>query len=508
MQNQKAPLIAQFLLGLFIFLLILPLFFLFGSPGADTELVEELFTLARWNTTCLALGVLVMTTSLGGGFAFLHAFYNFPFKKALHTLMLMPLAFPAYVFAFIYLGQFGPSTLWSNYVEVQGELWFLVFVLSLALTPYVYYFSCLGLRGVSQSEVETETLLKGGSWRFFSYNVWPKWAPFLISAQILVLFESLSDFGAASVINVPVITTMIYKLWFDLFSYAAAAQLSLKYSLIILLFLIVEFIFKRSQDRQISTQRDPLIGKALPQWGQAIVVVSLFGFVIMAFLWPTLKVILWAIQGSQWTLWVDTFWGAGNTVGVGLITGVLVVLLACCIHFPLRWQRWDSKLWTLVSTIGYSLPGSILAVAVYGLLLKTTNSITSSFLLGGLVLGLVYKFLTVGMRPIGEAAYCLPQDLIDLSRVLNVSVWQKLKVFYYPSLRETGTIALLLVIIEVMKEMPLTLMLAPSEFQTLSIKIFNFTSEGEWEKAALPSLLLIVVGVASVTLINLRRENS
>lgn len=488
--------------------LLAPLLFLFFQQGPSEVISQDLFDLARLNTLKLAVGVVFITTLLGGGFAYLYSFYSFPLRRLLHALMLMPLAFPAYVLAFIYLGALGPSTDWSKHVEVQGELWFLIGVLAMALTPYVYYFSCLGFKTISQSEVETETLLQGGAWRFFTSNVGPKWFPFLISAQILVLFEALSDFGAASVINVPVVTTMIYKLWFDLFSFSGAVHLSLKYSLIILLFLAAELIFKSYQDRNVSTQRDPMQGKVPTKFGHWLIVLPMVIFVSLAFLWPLLQLALWAIEGSQWTLWQDTFSGAWKTVGLGLVAGVLVVAVACGIHIPLRLRQLNPKLWTVFSTIGYSIPGSILAVAIYGLLLKTTSEITSVFLITGLVVGLVYKFLTVAMRPIAETVYCLSQDLIDASRVLNVSFARKFRDFFYPALRESCVIGLLLVVIEVMKEMPLTLMLAPSEFQTLSIKIFNFTSEGEWEKAALPSLILIAVGVISVSLINLRRSHS
>ncbi len=508
MSKNSSRWVTNSLLCLFLLLLLAPLLALFSSRPSADPIVRDLFELARINTVILAIGVLFLTSLLGGVFAYLHSFYRYPGQKILHAFMLMPLAFPAYVLAFIYLGALGPSTHWSNYLEVQGELWFLIVILSMALMPYVYYFSCLGFRTISQSEVETEILLAAGKWKFFTANVGPKWLPFLISSQILVLFEALSDFGAASVVNVPVITTMIYKLWFDLFSFAGAVHLSLKYSLLILVFLVIELVFKGFQDRGMSTHRDPLQGQPLGVLARAVVLTMMLVFVFLAFVWPTLQIALWAIQGSQLSLWLDTFKGALNTIVVGAIVGVLVVLLACSIQIPLRLKSLNPKLWTVFSTIGYSIPGSILAVSIYGLLLTTTDSITSEFLLMGLVVGLVYKFLTVAMRPIGETVYCLPQDLIDISRVLNVSWGRKIRDFFYPSLKESCIVALLMVIIEVMKEMPLTLMLAPSEFQTLSIKIFNFTSEGEWEKAALPSLLLIMVGIISVSLINLRRTQT
>ena len=494
------------LLG-YLGLLLTPLLALFLLKGEVGAFDQNLYELAKKNTLLLAAGVVLLSTAWGGLFSYIHCFYHYPLKKTLHGLQLMPLAFPSYVIAFIYLGLFGGGGSLSHWPVpvIQGELWFLIFVLSLALSPYVYFFSCIGLKSISQSEVETEQILGGGFGRFLCQNTLPKLFPYLISAQILVLFESVSDFGAASIVNVPVMTTMIYKLWFDLFSFSGAVQLSLRYAGIILLVLFIEIIFKSRSENNSNLNRDPVLGKKMGTLAGFLVTILMSSYVVLAFVLPLMQVLRWSVSPESLVNLAETFVSTLKTVGVGFFVGCIVLGVSVTLNLLLRSKNESSKYWQIFSTIGYSIPGSILAVAVYAILISLFSSLESYHLLLGLVIALSYKFLTVGMRPIGEKIYCLPQDLVEISRVLNVSIMQKVKVFLYPYLKESCLIALLLVMIEVMKEMPLTLMLAPSGFQTLSIKIFNYTSEGEWEKAALPSLMLVVVGIVSVYLINLKR---
>ncbi len=491
-------------MAVFGFILLLPLIALFFLADEAEPISADLFSLAQRNTLLLGMGVVLSSSLLGVAFALFHTFYEYPYKRILHGLLLMPLAFPAYVLAFIYLGAFGPATEWSAFFEIQGAVWFLVFVLSLALTPYVYYFSSLGLQSMTQSERETESLLQGGRWLFFRYSTWPRLLPFLISAQILVMFETLSDFGAASIVNVPVMTTMIYKMWFDLFSFAGAVQISLKYSGVILLFLVIEFLFKTFSREPVSSGRDPLRPQSSLPFSMKALLCLLFFYILLAFVYPCLQILFWVVQLQSFQLWVKAAALAIKTMALGAVVGILVVGFSVTLLVWLRQTRQNPRLWVVFSTVGYSLPGSILAVAVYAVLLALVSNVTETVLLVGLVLALSHKFLTAAMRPLSDAVQFLPKELFEISDVFQVPWWRRIRLFLFPYLRSSCGVATLLVMIEVMKEMPLTLMLAPGGFQTLSIQIFNFTSEGEWEKASLPGLMLVLIGMTSVALINLK----
>ena len=499
-------------LGFYLLILFSPFWVLlsFGEmesvfkPGESSPV----FSLAYSNTFWLGLGVLAFTTPLGLWFAYCHCFFQYPFKKTLHRLLFMPMAFPAYVMAFIYLGLFGSSTGWSQWLTLQGELGFLILVLSMALTPYIYYFSVLGFKTLSQNQWEAARLLGGGAFKFMTHHWGLKVSPFLVSGQLLVLFESLSDFGAAHVINVPVMTTLIYKQWFDLFSFQGAVNLALKYSLIILLLLMVEAFFKCRQGAlPVTSLKNPIRGEPWGVWRQGVFILfPMLSYIGLAFVLPSSQIILWTFQGTAWPLWQETLITARNSLLMALGAGLMVGLLSFIITGNLKSRGLNSHGWVMGSTVSYAVPGSLLAVAVYALLWKGLGPVGESWALMALCMALAYKFLTVGMRPMAHSFEELPRSLFETSALLGVGFWRKWKEFLGPYLKETMGLVLLLVMMEVIKEMPLSLMLAPGDFQTLSIQIFNFTSEGEWEKAALPSLLLLGVGVTWVLWMPLGRK--
>ena len=484
-------------------LLLTPVGFLFFMAGDKASLNGELFDLAKINTLLLSVGVLLGSTMIGFPLAWFSFFYKLPGRSFFHALFLLPLAFPAYVLAFIYLGLAGPSSdfsVWSG-LEIQGELWFLILVLSLALSPYVYFFSHLGLGLTTQSEVETERILKGGGFRFFYSSTWPKVFPFLLSAQILVLFETLSDFGAASMVNVPVITTMIYKLWFDLFSFPAAVSLSLRYSLLILILLAVEWFLKRNESSDKVKNRDPYKAQFIKGWPKWVFLILAGLFVSISVIVPGLQLLLWLPSGMQGGHVPMVLASGARTLLLGSLVSFLVILFSLVFHVFLYDFRRPIHKWNMLMSVGYGVPGSILAVSTYGLLSYWVEGFSTLLLVGGLILALSYKFLTVGFRPLGEQFCQIPRELHEASRIMGVSLVKQWTLFYWPYLNRTTMISLLLVAIEVMKEMPLTLMLSPGEFQTLSINIFNFTSEGEWEKASLPGFLLLLLGFLSVMIL-------
>ena len=410
---------------------------------------------------------------------------------------MLPLAFPAYVFAFIYLAiNFEYSYL--SWLPLQGQFWFLSFVLIMALSPYVFFFTNIGLRSITRSEWETQLLLSGSFSKFFSSNVFPKTFPYLLSAQILVLFECLSDFGAAAMVNVPVITTMIYKLWFDLFSFEGAVLLAIRYSLVIAVILLLEFLIRRNQRETQSLQRDPFVTLKTNFFIQLSLVTAFLCYLTLAFLLPVIQIGHWVFSSSinlQWASATDSF---VKSFMMASTVGVFVIILSLLLQAILYTHKKKPQVWNLISTVGYSVPGSILAVSTYAILIYLSPSLGANLLLLGLIFALTYKFLTVGMRPLSDKFQNIPRELFEISQVLKVSFVRQWFNMYWPYLRSGSFVAFFLVVIEVIKEMPLTLMLAPSGYQTLSIKIFNYTSEGEWEKAALPSLMLMVFGLVAV----------
>jgi len=492
----------------YLAILLAPVLFLFLDAGEPVQLDSTLVSEAILNTGLVSVFVVALCTFFGVSFAYWQVFYQTPGQNFLHIMTLMPLAFPAYVLAFVYIGNLGASSDWGIYhwFEIQGQTWFLVFILTLALLPYIYFFSYLGLQWVRQSEWETEKLLQSGLGSFFRYAVWPHIGFFVVSGQVLVLFEALSDFGAASVINTPVMTTLIYKAWFDLFSFAGAVRLALWFSVLIFIVLFVELYMKSYRSGPQGSNLDPIQRQKL-EGVKGLAVLSLRClYILLAFTFPLLQVLLWAFQIHDTESLKATLWAGLHTFILSVCVAVTVIAVSLLLAFLFKKFKQLSSFGMIFSSVGYGIPGTILAVSFYGILRTLFTEVSVTLLVGTLILSLSYKFLSIGLKPIGEAVIQLPQNLDEMSLLFAVSWWQKMRVYWGPYLRESVIISLFLISLEVMKEMPLTLMLAPSEYPTLSIQIYNLTSEGEWEKASVPSLILVFVGMISVFLVKISQK--
>ena len=485
--------------GVFFFIFTLPLVVLFFSNPETVNVDSFLFSEAFVNTILLASLVLLFSAFFGIGFSLIHLFYDYPLKKFLNLMMIMPLTFPPYVLAFIYLGILGSGSYFSDFFQVQGKLWFLVLVLSFSLTPYVYLFCGLGLERVDQNLIETEKVLKAGFLSFFKTVLFPQLRPYLLSALMLILFESLSEFGAASVVNVPVMTTMIYKLWFDLFSFSGAVGLCLKYSLVVFIFLFFEFLFKKRNER-IEGKCRRKIKSVRPEgfWPGVMTFLSLV-FVSLSFLIPFLQLIFWSFRETGW---LEVFESLKHSLFLGVAVAGLSVFISVLLGFGFRIQRQKFSDYLPLTNIGYSLPGTLLAVSAYALLLFLFEEVGSGLLITALIITLCYKFMTVSFRAVAESVEDLPVEQDEVSDLFSVSFLKRLRVWFLPEVKSAMILGFLLVMIEVVKEMPLTLMLSPGDYQTLSTRIFNLTSEGQWSQASIPGLLLVMIGLVSVVGIN------
>ena len=374
--------------GLFFLIFSLPLFILLFSKPETVDVDPFLFKEAVVNTALLAFSVLFFSGFLGVGFSLLNLLYQYPLKRFLNMMMIMPLSFPPYVLAFIYLGL-GSCFFSQGFFEFQGELWFLTLTLGFSLTPYVYLFCCLGLGGVDQSLMETEQVLKAGFRPFFKTAIAPQMGPYLLSALLLILFETLSDFGAASVVNVPVMTTIIYKMWFDLFSFSGAVGLCLKYSLIVFFFLFIEFLFKRNNQKPEGKHQTKIQGTR-PKffWRWLITIVCLI-YVSLSFFLPFCQLALWSLAETGW---MEVTESLKHSLFIGVLVAVLCVLVSVLLGFVFRMRGQKFGDYLPLTNIGYSLPGTLLAVSVYALLLFLFEEVGRGLLMTALIVSLCYKF--------------------------------------------------------------------------------------------------------------------
>ncbi|WP_425488637.1 ABC transporter permease [Litorivivens lipolytica] len=507
---------------------ILVVIFSWGSDQTEIWqhlIATQLSSLLR-NTLVLLMGVGLCVSVLGISLAWLVVMCDFPGRAKFEWLLMLPMAVPAYVLAFVVLGLFdfsGPlqsflsRELGLPLIDVRHEA-VVVLVLSLVLYPYVYMLARSAFLSQSSDTIEAARSLGSGAWGAFFRVALPMARPAIIAGVSLALMETLADFGTVAVFNYDTFTTAIYKAWFGFFSLQAAAQLA---SLLLLFVALTLFAEKRLRGRRRYVQgsqlhhhfRHPLTGlRAWAVTAYCLLVLS------VAFFLPVLQMLIWAFEVGAAQL--DARFGAllWHSLSLALQASVLTVAIATLLAFS-RWRAGPrQRAFFDLAQLGYALPGSVLAVGVVisfsrieqQLLfpLQAWLGMEARSVLVGTVLALLaaywIRFLAVASGPIDASLLRIRPSIPDAARTLGARPLEVLWRIYLPMLRPGLLTAAILVFVDVIKEMPATLLLRPYGWDTLAVRIYEMTSEGEWQRAALPALTIVLLGLVPV-IISIKR---
>ena len=470
------------------------------------------------NTLLLMVGVTIGVLTLGVSLAWCVATLEFPGRRWLEWALFLPMAMPAYVLAFVMvdlLDYAGPiqTQLRSWLPALSGfsarhPAWVIV-TLTLVLYPYVYMLARLAFLAQGRAVLEQARILGDSSLRAFFKVALPMARPGIAAGLALALMETLADFGAVSVFNFDTFTTAIYKSWYGLFNLQAAAQLA---SLLLLFVLVALTLERRGRRRaRYSELGGRQVMRARPRQAWLISLFA-FGVLFLAFLLPVSRLLYWVIgtglQGVDWRF-ANLVW---RTFLLGGMAASLVLMLASWLAWVKRHQpsrRVSASV--QLATLGYALPGSVLAVgimvsfsAVQGWLHDLGLSVP---LVGGLlalVLAYVVRFLAVAFGPVENALQQVKPGVVEAARTLGATSAEVSRRVYLPMMLPGLFTALLMVGIDVMKEMPATLLLRPFGWDTLAVRIYELTAEGEWQRAAAPSLTLVLLGLLPVILLTRR----
>ena len=468
-----------------------------------------------WYTLVLLVGVTVGSSLLGVGLAWLIAFCEFPGRRGLEWALMLPFAMPAYVLAFVWLGWLdvgGPVQQWwgtsASLTRFAYSPLSVCVVMSLVLYPYVYLLARSAFLQQGDSVMLAARSLGCRPWQAVLRVALPMARPAIMAGLALALMEALADFGAVAVFNYDTFTTAIYKTWFGLFNLTAAAQLAS----VLLLFVLLLLWWEESSRRQ---QRYYQGAKPMPRWhlrGASgwLATLAAGSVLALAFILPLLQLAYWSISSlaEEWdSRYWDLMWHS-----VALATGVALLTVGLAMGLTLAKRRHPGtgmRVLVRSATLGYALPGTVLAVALLFCLAGVQQWLYDSWgvrwlLVGslfGLVLALVVRFMTGGFSALDARMQQIKPSIVEAARSLGCSgprLWWQV---YLPMLSPGVLTALVLVWVDVMKEMPATLLLRPFGWDTLAVRIFELTSEGEWQRAGLPGLTLVLVGILPVMLL-------
>ena len=481
------------------------------------------------NSLLLALLVALGVALLGGATAALVALFEFPLRRIFEWALLLPLAMPAYVLAYAatdFLQFSGPLQTWLRALTgAQGalwpdvrSLWGAAAMFILCLYPYVYLLTRAALGERAVPLMEAARLLGAGTLRRVREVALPLARPALAAGVALALMETLADYGVGSYFGLATFTTGIYKAWLVMFDRDAAAQLA---SLLLLLVALLLWVEQRAQKRlRFAATRAGAMHAAEARaielrGGRAALAVAACALpVLLGFVLPVavlLRLVWLEAANAEFGLPLARFaqwaWTSFKLAG---IAALLATAAALALGFALRLRESGAlRAAARVVSLGYAVPGAVIAVGILlpvGWLQARFPQAGTTALVTGTLFGLMYAYLVrfsaVALQSV-EAGYArVPPSVDETARMLGASRRRLFAELHAPLLRRAGLAALLLVFVDVMKELPATLVLRPFNSDTLAVVAYQLARDERLGEAALPSLAIVVVGLLPVLLLS------
>ncbi|MEZ8193383.1 ABC transporter permease [Vibrio cortegadensis] len=528
--------------GSLALLLVLPILAIFYTAVGETDdvfshLMSTVMPIYTYNTVMLVVGVMFLSLIFGIPSAWIMAMCRIPSEKWLQWALVLPLAMPGYIIGYIFTDWFdfaGPIQVWLRDITGwgPGEYWFpdirtlagATVVLSLVLYPYVYLLCRAAFMEQSISLLQSARLLKCSPWESFRRISLPLVRPSIAVALSLVAMETLGDFGTVSYFAVSTLTTAVYDTWLGYSNLTAAAKISALMLVIVIILLSAERYSRRKQklfQNQFSSHDD--FRYELQGWKKWLALVWCWGLVGVAFIFPLMQLIIYAYKyfAQSWTPEFREY--AINSLQVSLSAAFFGVLVALVVNFYHRLSPNRISLGFMrFSSLGYAVPGTVLAIGVMVTVLVMDHSINDfakymewgrpglifSGSMFALIFALVVRFSAVAIGSIESSLNKVSPSLDMASRTMGCNANQMLRRVHFPLIKRGALIAGLLVFIESMKELNAALLLRPFNFETLATYVYNYASDEHLELAALPAVLLVLVGLIPLVIVNRSLEKT
>jgi iron(III) transport system permease protein len=510
-----------FLFALFVVPVIWIIFSLFGNYSDNWVHIYN-YTLSGYiyNTVLIIIGTSIGTLIIGVGSAWLVTTYNFTGKKFLEWALLLPFAVPPYILAYTFTGLFDSYGTANNLVRDLFSLpnEFIFFpklrnvygasiVFSFTLYPYVYLVSRMAFINQSRSMLEVGRTLGYNKFQIFYKLSIPGIRPAIIAGLMLVLMETISDFGAVEHFAVNTFTTGIFSAWFGLYDFHTAKQLAALLLIVVISFLILEkYSRRKSRYSSGSNVFSPIAAEKLN--GFQNIFASLFCFmpVFVGFVLPNIQLGYWALNYKLDFFnekFISTAW---NTFYLAITAALICAMLAVIINFSIRYKK--NKVLNIMSsflTVGYAVPGLILALGVSQLLVFMDNLIFRDYLnfiltgsIYGLILAFIIKSFALANSTIESGFLRINHRIDDVAKSLNTPGWKLLFRIHLPLLTTSFLTSMILVVSEVIKELPASLILRPFNFDTLAVSTYIYAAEERMFDAAAPSIAIVAVGLLPI----------
>lgn len=491
---------------------------------ADTVLLE--YTL---NTLWLCLGVGVGVSSMGTGAAWLATLHEFPGRKQFEWLLLLPMAMPAYVLAYAYtdfLQYVGPVQSWlrETFDWGRADYWFpdvrslggAIVLFSCVLYPYVYLLARIAFLERAGGVMEAARALGLTPMRAFFQVSIPLARPAIAAGVALALMETLADYGTVAYFALPTFTTGIYRAWFSLGDRVAAAQLAACLLGFVLMLLAMEQASRGQARYHNAGSRQRAARLPLRGIAAALAIVGCLIPITVGFGLPALLLLQLAssIEGPIFGMRFFTL--AQNSMTLAALAAAVATILALVVAYGARHAaryrqhlgRWAARL----ASLGYAVPGSVIAVGVLIPVTRLDHALAALWEqifhvhpgllltggIGALIYAYVARFLSVALQSLESGMGRITPSMDDAARSLGHGQWATLRLVHLPLLRGGLLSAALLVFVEVMKELPATLVMRPFNFDTLATQTYTLAADERLAEASSAALAIMVVGLLPI----------
>ena len=531
--------ISSFLISLFVIIPVVTVFFSYFENTSDySELLKNTFLFEYIsNSLILLLGVLIMTLIIGVTTAYLVSFYSFPFSNFFKWTLILGFAVPPYIYAYsltaffenygtaysILKSLFGDANYNKHIPKFDGMLGAILSI-SFSIYAYVYILTRASFYYQSNNLIELGKNLGFSKLKSLFKIIIPSARPAIVAGLSLVAMETLSDFGAVDFFSINTLTTAIYNSWLSFDDLAFSNQLSFYLLIFIFGLFIIEKFSRRSAKYHSPLQGGFKTRKKIELYGLNSFFAFLLCFIIffLSFIFPISQMLYWTIIYPKNFFDLNIYDLILNTLLLVSLSSIVLIIFSFISNYGNRVSK--SKILNFLTTIsisGYALPGIILAVAYITFVAWFDNTIISYFeiqsikkiFIGsilGLVLAYFVRFYSLSCNGIKSSYEKINKTLDETAYLAGYS---KLKTFlniHIPYLRSSIFFVIILISLEIIRELPITLILRPFNFETFATTAYIYASQDLLEAAAVPSLFLVLIASLFILLISryiLKEEN-
>ncbi|GAC08130.1 iron(III) transport system permease protein [Paraglaciecola chathamensis S18K6] len=504
------------------------------------ELWQHLFATVLndyvYHSLLIAFSVGGLTLLLGTSLAWLVARYEFAGRGTLQWLILLPMAMPAYILAYTYTGMLdvaGPlqTHLRATFNWTYHDYWFpdvrsvggAILMLSLVLYPYVYMLARTAFSEQSASFYEASRSMGVSGFGYFRKVAFPLARPAILTGTALAMMEAFADYGTVQYFGISTFTTGIFRTWNGLGNTIGAAQLAAVLTSFVLVLLLIEKHSRRRlryfhQGQKQNSAKRLTLTPVSAVWA----VIACLLPVSLGFIIPCAQLLIWAAERATTQIdsgFIDLIW---NSFYLAASAALIAVGLALLFAYAKRLRsHWLLNSQVQIASLGYAIPGTVIAIGAMLMLSAADdalNALTESLFdtsvglifsgtLVALLLAYSVRFLAVALHNVEAGLQRIKPSMDDAARSMGLSSFAVLKTVHIPLLRASVLSAILLVFVDVLKELPATLILRPFNFNTLAVRTFELASEERLQDAAVPAIAIVLVGILPVVLLTRALES-